>query len=321
LHLIEFHGNYTPLWDNNYEKYRNVKHVTAASNAKNPPTNPRSNQMDNRILPSSLLKGFLLLMFGASCLLFSSGCRSLRSRAAEEPDEVRSELVLLNVTEASGWVAYHCSPSQDPEMEDYRVVVIRQQTGAIIYDSQIPLASDLCTHGFEMAPDDPRLLSLAQNVDSSIIEPLEAFRRSQSEANNASESETDTTTNSSNEPSAGVASEHNMRNVRTAAPSAYTSTVAAQENASEESPYRMTSIENGIVHMVLKDSGSLNQGDRLFVRNPQQIISIPGTGEQVLVSKGEVVGLIEVVSSEGLIASAKRITGEIPGNGHLEKAK
>jgi hypothetical protein len=138
--------------------------------------------MGHRVLHAGFLNGFLLFLFGGTCLLFSSGCRSTSysaPRPTVEPAEIRSELMLLNVPEASGWVAYHCTPSEEPEMEDYRVVVIRQQTGTIIYDSQIPLAVDLCTHGFEMAPDDPRLQHLARTVDSSIIEPLEAFRRNQ----------------------------------------------------------------------------------------------------------------------------------------------
>ncbi|MDA3873886.1 MAG: hypothetical protein PF795_07985 [Kiritimatiellae bacterium] len=241
-----------------------------------------------------------------------------------EPAEIRSELMLLNVPEASGWVAYHCTPSEEPEMEDYRVVVIRQQTGTIIYDSQIPLAVDLCTHGFEMAPDDPRLQHLARTVDSSIIEPLEAFRRNQPAPDPiAAPAEPPlASSDSTSEPATETETETaDLSEAEATVPETTEPAVTTRDEEEDEKPFILGAYENEVLHIDLKEAGSLSQGDRLFVRNPPQIIALPGTDEQILVSEGEVVGLVEVISTEGLTASAKLLNGEIPENGHLEKTE
>lgn len=283
--------------------------------------------MGNRVLHAGFLKGFLSFLFGWTCVILSSGCQSASYSAPRsstvEPAEIRSELVLLNVPEASGWVAYHCTPSEEPEMEDYRVVVIRQQTGTIIYDSQIPLAVDLCTHGFEMAPDDPRLQHLARTVDSSIIEPLEAFRRSRpappAPSPNSAEAAPAPST-STTEPAVETETE-DMDISEDERPRPAESAVTARDEASVERPFELGNFENDILHITLKEAGSLTPGDRLFVRNPPQIIALPGTDEQILVSEGEVAGLVEVISTDDLTATAKLLNGEIPENGHLEKTE
>lgn len=276
--------------------------------------------MDTPVLHAGFLKGFLLCLFGGTCLLTSSGCQSTSPaapRRPEKPTEIRSELVLLNIPEASGWVAYHCTPSEEPEMEDYRVVVIRQQTGTIIYDSQIPLAVDLCTHGFEMAPDDQRLQHLARTVDSSIIEPLEAFRRSQPAATpTPAPTESDST---SSDTTTKPEVEHEMSEAVATVPSE--STLKTRTQVESEKPFGLGAYENGILHITLQEAGSLAEGDRLFVRNSPQIITLPGTEEQILVSEGEVVGLVEVISTDNLTASARLLNGEIPENSHLEKTE
>lgn len=288
--------------------------------------------MGCRVFHAGFLKGFLLFLFGGAYLVISSGCQSTSysaPRQTEETKEIRSELVLLNVPEASGWVAYHCTPEDEPEMEDYRVVVIRQQTGTIIYDSQIPLATDLCTHGFEMAPDDPRLLRLARTVDSSIIEPLEAFQRDQpepeptvksAEPESPAETETSSDATASDEKSE-TAETGSVEDEETATSDepAGTSVRSRAEEMEEKSPFRMGAFENELLHIEVKEAGSLKIGDRLFVRNPPQMIALPGTNEQILVSEGEVIGLVEVVSTEDLTATAKLLNGEIPERGHLEK--
>ncbi|MEX2607102.1 MAG: hypothetical protein WD708_07120 [Kiritimatiellia bacterium] len=293
--------------------------------------------MGYRVSHAGFLKGVLLVLFGGTGLMFSSGCRSNSysdpgPTPDREPEKIRSELVLLNVPEASGWVAYHCTPSEEPEMEDYRVVVIRQQTGTIIYDSQIPLATDLCTHGFEMASDDPRLQHLARTVDSSIIKPLEAFRRSQPKSVvSTPESPESTESESESEPagpdstsgiSQEVVAEKEENGTETTASSGRPEPVVSPPaRLEDERLFQLGAYENEVLHITLKEAGGLKAGDRLFVRNPPQIIALPGTGEQILVSEGEVVGLVEVLSAEDLSASAKLLNGEIPENGHLEKTE
>lgn len=112
----------------------------------------------------------------ATVLILSvfAGCGTLSpspnrdNRAYRPPD---TQLILLNVAEGSGWVAFHeGGGTEDSEL--YRIRVTRASTGAVIYESTVYLPVHLQTHGFEMAHDDPRLARVAQQVDSEILAPL-----------------------------------------------------------------------------------------------------------------------------------------------------
>lgn len=240
-------------------------------------------------------------LFLSSCA--STGRRPRATRTAE-PDS-RSELVLLNIPEASGWVAYNCNPGGTPEMEDYRVVVIRQKSGEIIYDSQIPLAADLCTHGFEMAPDDPRLQRLARNVDTEIIDPLEAYQRSLEEKPMAPEP---------------VAPEPEAKASPTPDPAAPGPEAADSTPASAPQPaqVKILGMAEGRVLLDLADAETLQPGDRLFLRHNPTVIALPGSDETFVASEGEVAGLVEVVSVKDTSAQAKILSGSVPESGYAE---
>lgn len=273
--------------------------------------------MKNPTALQSFPKGISLMLCVLGLGLFLSGCTSTGERSpgsSRKPEiDTRSELVFLNIQEASGWVAYNCNPSGTPEMEDYRVVVIRQKSGEIIYDSQIPLAADLCTHGFEMAKDDPRLQRLAQNVDADIIDPLEAYQKSL-------EAETPTPEVKKPAPAAKAPKPEVTE------PSAVKSEVKTPEVA-EEAPVDAASLPKVKIlgmadEMVLLESTAertLQAGDRLFLRKDPQVIAFPGSDEKFVASEGLVSGLVQVDSVEQNTAKAKILSGEVPASGYAEK--
>lgn len=259
------------------------------------------------------------------CVLITAGllssCASVQSRQAPNTpahQDTRSELVFLNIEESSGWVAYNCNQGDAEELENYRVVVIRQKTGEIIYDSQIPLAANLCTHGFEMAPNDPRLKKIAQNVDDGIIEPLEAYQRSLEQEDMESEvGEAPVVKEPMVEETVAPAPKP------TSAPTSAPTTEPSVKRSTNPTPSKpiieIVGSDEKQVELRLTKEASLKIGDRLFLREPPTYIRIPGTGEDILNSEGEVTGLIEISAVEGLSAQATVLSGEVPKDGIAEK--
>jgi hypothetical protein len=237
-------------------------------------------------------------------IFFLTGCASSptvsspRSRAATLPPP-RTELVLLNVPEGSGWVAYR-QDEQDSEVEDYRVVVIRQSTNELIYDSVIPLAASMATHGFELAKDDPRLATLARNVDQNIIQPLESV---------VPESDMPAETSPTPEAEPEPAPEPDS-------PAEKDVSLASDPVTPEDAGTPFTFLEqvDDTIRIGMPNGSSLREGDRLFVREPDRVIALPGTEEQILVSKGTVTGLVKVKSVKNQIAHTVLLSGYLPEN-------
>jgi hypothetical protein len=216
--------------------------------------------------------------------------------------------LFLNIEEASGWVAYSCDPEGAGEMEDYRIVVIRQTSGEVIYDSLVPLAANLCTHGFEMSPDDPRLQRLAQNVDEGIIEPLEAYQKSirqelESTAELIPESQFSSSTKEVIEE-------------KTAEKSVGKTSGALASNAPR---FELIHADESQVILRLPEAGALEVNDRLFLREQSKIIKLPGMDVDVITSEGLVTGLIQVTSIDGLNGRAKILSGKAVEFGLAEK--
>jgi len=258
------------------------------------------------------------------CVLLTAGllssCASVQSRQAPNTpahQDTRSELVFLNIEESSGWVAYNCNQGDAEELENYRVVVIRQKTGDIIYDSQIPLAANLCTHGFEMAPNDPRLKKLAQNVDDGIIEPLEAYQRSLEQEELESKAAKAPVMG---EPMADekIAPTPKPSSVSTPQSTPEPAVKRSSNPTSSQPSIEIVGNDEKQVELRLTKESSLQVGDRLFLRESPTYIRIPGTGEDILNSEGEVTGLIEISAVEGLSAQAKVLSGEVPKDGIAE---
>ncbi len=232
-----------------------------------------------------------LLAACTGAIFLTSGCAtsSIFSRAPAEPAEAqpRTELVLLNVSESSGWVAYACEKEHGDEVEEYRIVVLRTRTGEVIYDSTVPLASNLCTHGFEMDANDPRLRRMAQSVDRDLITPLESFQNSQG----------------------GASAEPPPAPPRPPSPPP----PAQPPNAPEAAFSLVSRADDGTLTLQMTAPGTLQPGQRLFARAPDRVISLAGL-EDPVVTRGEITGMLEVVSVDGSQATARRLSGEIPDN-------
>ena len=264
---------------------------------------------------SSPLRISLMVCILGMSVLLSSCARTGKTVKRNRPQtvETRSELVFLNIPEASGWVAYNCNPGGSPEMEDYRVVVIRQKSGEIIYDSQIPLAADLCTHGFEMAQDDPRLQRLAQNVDADIIDPLEAYQKSL---------ETETPAPELKKPAPKAAQPEATESVDDKAET--NASAVGEEVPNVKAEVVKVKILGMAAEMVLLGTPNglaLQPGDRLFLREEPDVIAFPGSDETFVASEGQVTGFVQVVTVENNTAKAKILSGTIPGSGYAEKSE
>lgn len=263
-------------------------------------------------LNESSPRGIPLVLCALSLIVVVSSCATTPSRRRNtstpaEPNS-RSELVFINMEEASGWVAYECDSEGDGgETENYRVVVIRQKSGEIIYDSQIPLASNLCTHGFEMAPEDPRLKRLGQNVDREIIEPLEAYQKS---LENETSAETTAVQPEATSTPAPPKKEKVKKETVEAEPTVPVEAVAA---------VTITGMDGDFILLDFSQTDLPVAGDRFFLRSTPEVIEIPGTDETVLASEGEVTGLVEIVSVEGTSAQSQLLSGDIPKAGTAEK--
>lgn len=221
-----------------------------------------------------------ILLCAAGLLVVFTGCGTPTGGGASRQTQSgpRAELVLLNVPEASGWVAFADEEADATETEEYRIVVIRQATGEILYDSRVPLSTALRTHGFEMAGDDPRLVGIARQIEADIIAPV---------------AEGDTP-----------------------APRAIPATPA-------DNPLAALQVVSATESTLVLDQGDLNLlqvGTRLFVRTPAQTHTDPRTGEEILISRGEIVALMNVESVEGSRATARILSGDLPEEGYLELA-
>ncbi len=228
----------------------------------------------------------------------------------------RTELVLLNVPEGSGWVAYRKDESS-AEVEDYRIVVIRQADNELIYDSVIPLAASMETHGFELAKDDPRLRNIALNVDRNIIEPLESVMPDRPAVTNEQRLQRQ----------ADEAMEMNEPETSIAAPPARPTPAATQPETTVQAPVEPLPemIESDQDFPLLRRNGdeviigmpaedSLAPGDRLFVREADRTITLPGEEEQQLISRGSLTGLVQVDAVNGRIATTILLSGYLPEN-------
>lgn len=257
------------------------------------------------------------------CAMFSNNGPKVPTRPPP-PSPPRSEMVLLNMSEASGWVAYDCDPEAGEETETYRIVVIRQASGEIIYDSQVPLTANLCTHGFEMAPTDPRLEQLARNVDRNIIAPLESHGNSEAHGNS-----TEKAAPGGREPQGGISViDAESKDVEPSDTGSGPEPAAAGESASDTGAdtmvpgklegVRIVSVEGKQVTLLQEEDDLLAPGRRYFLRYPPKVIALPGYEQDSLVSKGEVAGLIEVDDVDGTDATARLLSGEAPAEGYLE---
>lgn len=226
-------------------------------------------------------------------LLASTGCRTTsahrppsatRPRSAEI-SPLRTELLLLNIAEASGWVAFTDSSTDAEDTEDYRILIQRESTGEILFESSIPLARGLRTHGFEMSREDARLLNIASTVDAGILPPLQHIQ---------AEPVTD-------------------RDVTAPAPA-----------EPEESISVLTGVQvieatkTGLI-LQLDDPERLNLGGRLFLRTPPEVMLDPDTGEALILSRGQIAALLEITDLTGDRATATLLSGAIPAEGYLEK--
>lgn len=265
------------------------------------------------------------LRLPAACILLvllASGCasnpssRPATTRSAPSLPPPRTELVLLNIPEGSGWVAYR-QKETDPEVENYRIVVIRQSTNELIYDSVIPLSASMATHGFELAKDDPRLQNLARNVDSNIIIPLE-----QVAPVSAPPPAGKPTTRSEQAASSPVESapveEPSPTPAPKSGPEPESEAPAPTELKEAESDYSFLEQAGNQIFIDMPEESPLTPGDRLFVREPDRTIALPGTGEQILVSRGTVTGLVTVESVEDNRASARLLSGYLPEDPRFE---
>lgn len=227
----------------------------------------------------------------AALLVIAAGCASPGSKpsdriarpAARPPD---TQLLLLNVPEASGWAAYG-APGQDTR--EYHIVVSRVDDGRTIYESRVYLADNLQTHGFEMAEDDPRLLGIARQVDTGILAPLRKAAN-------------DTV------PAAS-------------GPSPAQESAGASPPPAPDALEGVEVVSADADGMILRQARPdlLAPGDRIFLRTPPEYIT-DADGASILLSRGRVAALLEVTEVEGETVTVLRRSGEIPAEGYLEKA-
>ena len=253
--------------------------------------------------------GFLSGVFLSSTLMFLTSCATTPSPSIGGPEGdvlPRTELVLLNIPEGSGWVAYR-PDSMSEDVEDYRIVVLRQADNSLIYDSVIPLAANMATHGFELAKDDPRLRELGFNVDKNIIEPLESVAETemfQEETEDAP-------------PSEELESAERIESVPE--PKAEAPEQEAELRPMTTDGLVILKVEGNIITIGISEKEEVTIGDTLFVRTPDKTIALPGTGEELLVSSGAVAGMVEVISVDGKTAQATLLNGTIPDRAKLER--
>lgn len=258
-----------------------------------------------------------LYLSSLAAALFVSSCASIPDSVSYQQNRrtpSRTELVLLNVPEGSGWVAYR-KDETDENIEDYRIVVIRQSTDEIMYDSIIPLATSMETHGFELSRDDPRLQNIARNVDRNIIEPLESVMpQIQEERESIADVE---------EPSVISDPTQEAETVAITPPVVEESTPQAEvefpETADPNTPFPFIQRNGDQVFIGMPKPDSLSNGDRLFVRQPDRTLSLPGDETQSVVTRGSLTGLVQVDYVRGRVATTVLLSGYLPKDPTFER--
>jgi len=229
--------------------------------------------------------------------------------------------VAINLQESSGWVAYKDTRDPDPELENYRFLVIRQNSGEVIYDSIVPLAANLKTHGFEMEPNDPRLQNLARNVDQNIIAPMEAYKRRL----DAEGSMTGNVPEPMATPAPPPVAPESTANP-TPAPSQVPTPGPVPPSGPEVvdgpptslSGLTVLSVDDQTIAFDMEPPTLLKAGDRLFLRHPPKIIQLPGMEDQIM-TQGEVAGLARIIEVEDGAATARLLSGEVPDQVYFER--
>ncbi|MCC5844046.1 MAG: hypothetical protein JJU05_07335 [Verrucomicrobia bacterium] len=232
-----------------------------------------------------------LIFLVCTLLLASSGCSTpstarpapaTRTRTAGSAP-LRTEFLMLNIAEASGWVAFTDSTTDAEDTEDYRIVIQRESTGEILFESSIPLARGLRTHGFEMSREDARLIDIASTVDAGILPPL-----SQLQTPPVTAPETP------------------------AAPS-------TEETLSVLTGVQVIDATQTGLILQMEHPDVLKLGGRLFLRTPPETMQDPDTGDTIILSRGRIAGLLEITQLSENRATATLKSGEIPPEGYLER--
>jgi hypothetical protein len=230
--------------------------------------------------------------------------------------------VLLNRADHSGWVGY-TDPAGNTQPEDYRVVVIRQRSGEILYDSVVALPGNLRAYPFDMEPGDPRLERLAREVDANVIAPLDSYQRQKGAG--AAQPSPPEPAPSAPEPAPEPAA-------ASATPPAVSATpepsrepqanVPALVEGPNSSLTGITVVERKGDRLTLEfaPANLLQKGDRLYLREPPKVIALPGMDEN-LMTAGEISGLIEITRAKDGSATAKRLSGTIPDQMYFERAE
>jgi hypothetical protein len=226
-------------------------------------------------------------------LLVSVGCQSVQPHRPPpasrlqpvEASPLRTEFLMLNIAEASGWVAFTDSATAAEDTEDYRIVIQRESTGEILFESSIPLARGLRTHGFEMSREDARLVNIASTVDAGILPPLSEFHAEPAPLLTASVSE------------------------------------ETEEILSVLTGIQVVDATQTALIFELDSPDSLRPGDRLFIRTPPETMEDPDTGDLIILSRGRIAGLLEVTELSDGRATATLISGEIPAEGYFERVE
>jgi hypothetical protein len=210
-----------------------------------------------------------------------------RTRPARQTGALRTELLMLNIAEASGWVAFVDSEMEQDDTEDYRIVIHRESTGEILFESTIPLARGLRTHGFEMSREDARLLDIAATVDAGILPPLAQLQAGPAETS--------------------------------AVPPAPPAETLTQDSISVLTGVQVVGASDNTITLQMLAENILSIGDRIFLRTPPETMQDEATGEVLILSRGRIAGLLEVTSITDNLATATLKSGAIPSEGYLER--
>ncbi|MCH8510624.1 MAG: hypothetical protein LAT83_03130 [Kiritimatiellae bacterium] len=226
-----------------------------------------------------------------------------RSVPPDRPSRVR--FLLLNPHDTSGWIAYDDGESADTEM--YRVVVVRESTGELLYDGRAPLSVNLRESGFEMDEGDPRFQELIQAADRHFVTPLLQMAPAppQPESTPARPTSAPVPRRPTQQPRQLEAS----RQPEAAAP------VAPQQSFDEITLIEQT---DDIVILHLGEKKGVTVGQRLFMRTPPEILINPATQEETILSRGRISALLEVISVEDNRAQARLLDGDVPEEGYFE---
>ncbi len=265
-----------------------------------------------------LATGILLGISGCTSVPNDRAMRPLPGRtqaqtpaASDRPSRVR--FLLLNPHDTSGWIAYEDGESADTEM--YRVVVVRESTGELLYDGRAPLSVNLRESGFEMDEGDPRFQELIQAADRHFVTPL--MQVAPAPTPQATPPRT---------PTSGAAVPRRSPQTRPQpAPSAEAAPAEAPETTTplpQRTSNDITLIETSgdIVKLNLGTQTDLSAGQRMFMRTPPEILVNPVTQEETVLSRGQITALLEIISVDENRAEARILDGEVPEDGYFELA-